>query len=231
MNMKKNNQLPSVLGETLAGGLARQSARSIWNNFNEIAATRYPQQFGKTGRNAKFNRLIDYFIELCGSGLIKKEIFGDGKKKIANLICAISEESAGILFYRLTITARNLEDYLENIMLSARISPHAVARGVQAFKSSELKLLGKEFYSHAKQALGSSSDKDHIYTMTNAGLCVWTIDAARYVERSPPKINNGILEGTEGGKPIVCKTFIPSDSLDGKNAIRRQRWMEGLDFQ
>ena len=117
-----------------------------------------------------------------------------------------------MVFTKIILCARNLGQDPTFEDLDQFIHPHAIQRAIQAFKATDLQLLAKEFYAHAKQMLEIELSREVYYTMTDGGMGIWGS-----VELFPDC--------------WTCKTYIPAATLDGRNAIRRQRWLEGLDFQ
>jgi hypothetical protein len=222
--VKKNVELPPVLGDSLAAGLARASGKEKFNQF-QSRADNDPMPFsGKKSRSSIFRWHVKHVERLFGEGWIKSKISGEGKNQKAHIYGVVPGENGAMCFSEVCIKARHVMSFESHMKNRAFASPHAVQRLIQCFHTNELKVLGRLFHDHVEQVLQTSSSSSVLYTMTKHGLAVW----------APQVYEDDAISslGIEAGESVwLCKTFIPTDSLGGQHAIRRQRWLEGLDFQ
>ena len=210
--MSKKAEPPCVLGDSLARGLTNKIARDFTKAFS--ADNFVPSlMVGRRTRLSVLNHTVSEYARQSGPGLMKRIESGEGKKKVITLITAALAEGGHMTFEHLTFSAKTPTAAPEQSYYpDAIILNHAIQRAVQNLKTTDLKTLGLEFYAHAKQTVGVNIGHEAYYTMTNKGLAIWS-------------------QYSEDDDSLVCRTFIGADVLDGKNAIRRQRWLDGLDYQ
>ena len=182
---------------------------------------------GKQTLTNKFKWAVAGISRQFGAGLVSKTIAGEGKRQVATLIGAVLREGGGIIFTRVAIHARWLDDPQRRCLsfcLRTMVNGHALQRAIQAFHTADFTVLAPEFYAHAIQVRPLHAGGRTVYTMTERGLAIWQ---ARPVE--DPTLVVPTLE--PGDHFYFCKTYLPADQLTGQYAIRRQRWLEGRDFQ
>ena len=236
--------LPNVLGEKLALGLARTAIRQLYDD--QPKELTFEQFKRKRSLSARFNVFVNHHLAQCGEGLVSISKKNSGKREEVETISAFfSGAKPVILFNQQILQAIGMVSPEKKITKSAKILPtiiqeHAVQRCIQSLHSTSLSLIAKEFYSHYKQASGHSSSDQKVYSMTESGMCIWLVRNKSeiseallnidYLDDKKKQINYGGYLN-DGEYFYICKTYIGGDVLDRENAIRRQRWREGLSFQ
>ena len=210
--------LPSVLGDSLARGLAAQTFRDAHGHANHVCDTRSANtNSGKQTRNAAFMHAVKVFSELAGVGLLECKLSGEGKRRLARIHSATLLENGCMIFQEHIISARKPNEMPQSFTSAGFISAHGVQRCIQAF-GTEIRTLGFELRKHCHQVMATAlnSDLTEAKSFTELGVGIWCdSDHAPNGDRIP-----------YGVRYWVMKTYIPAGSLVGPHLKEWQRWIE-----
>jgi hypothetical protein len=218
-SVSERSDLPSVLGDSLARGLAAQTFRDGHDHANHVCDMRSANAVsGKQTRNAAFMHAVKVFSELAGVGLLECKLSGDGKRRVARLHSATLLENGCMIFQEHIITARKPNELPESYTSAGFISAHGVQRCIQAL-GTEIKALGIELRNHCKKILETAlnSNLTEAKSFTKLGVGIWcNSDHAPNGDPIP-----------YGARYWVMKTYIPASSLVGPHLKDWEQWKEG----
>ena len=237
MSDKKNN-IPNVLGDKLALGLARSSFREHEESKPKPLAIKDFE--GKKSLSSRFDVFVKDHVKHCGEGLVRLIRTNKGKKEEVETISAFfGGQKPCILFNREILHARGMIREGGSVTklsktLPVLINEHAIQRCIQSLHSTDLGVLSKELFMHYEAVLNLPLNKQKIYTMTESGMCIWSVCGRSHIVQavSEKLIDDNLLKYIGDDELFyVCRTYIGADYLDGHNSVRRQRWAKRLNYQ
>lgn len=221
--------LPPTLGDTLAQSLARHCITHLHDSrLRQLkaftAALRHSP--GRHSRNASYQRWINFARAALGHCVVEVIETGAGKDRVTQVTgLEPFEKAEGRLVFRTFLVNARRPAQMQQHIVGAEISAHALQRVIQDIHSDDTLTLAKLLHPHAIQAArdvpGAWPVNREWLTVNAQGVGVWV--------RTP--IPEGLVAAQGQGSPfwMLMATWIPAASAThGPHGRAIQRFRDGL---
>ena len=226
-----SRQLSASLGDSLAQSLARNCIAQLFDSqLRQLRA--YTQALrnspGRHSRNAAYQRWITYARAALGQCVLELVETGSGKDRVTEVTGLVPfEPSDGRLVFRTIVVNARHPTRIQERLIGAEISRHALQRLIQDIHTDDTLSLAKMLHPHAIQA---ASEVPAAWPVNREWLTVDTQGIGVWISTAIPK---GLVPAQgQNGSPtwMLMATWIPSSTAThGPYGRAMQRYREGLD--